>query len=234
MSFRIDIGEKEGVVIFLVVVRDQINLYFTPIATATNDLEYVLRDKFVRLVPRLGQMEHRTLPIRGADPEHVKRHHVIYEETKIAHCHVSFDCDVTPEILEEFFSQILNAQKSYSNDAKYQFLDEDLARQILLQFATFCFEFNNSSLQKDFLSERILTPEEKKRLASLAQTDEGEPSTADKQELMDCHIEIPETEQLLNSSNVVQNSLHARQLLFAPTIPPQQAATMSSVKRIKF
>lgn len=106
MSFRIDIAHKDEAIITLVVVRNQINILVTATNQKDRDTPTRVRNNFLRMSDNLT-LDHMQSSIRGADAEHIKRHHGSPEEVNLPHAHVSFDKDVTPELLKQFLEGIL-------------------------------------------------------------------------------------------------------------------------------
>ena len=169
MSFRIDLGQKDGVGVFLVVVRDQIKINFAPKSDAKTDeaKAYQVRADFGHLLEHF-EMDHRSNMVRGEDNEHVKRHHGVQQETNIPHQHISFDRDVNPTMLAEFLAGLIQAQKDHSKDKQYQFFDARTAKDVQHAFTQFYAEFYGSSLQKECLLDCRLTKAEALSLADHA------------------------------------------------------------------
>lgn len=167
MSFRIDLSSKKGVHIYLVVINDQINVNFEPSAPSNQYQAQEMRSKFSHLISAHASLEHLQPMVRGEDAEHVKRHHGVKEETQVMHMHYSFDQDVTPELLEHFFKQLLAAQKSPDHPDD-QFISELEVKDIIKNFTRFYADFKGSQLEKEFLEERQLTKQEKDSLVKHA------------------------------------------------------------------
>lgn len=191
MSFRIDLTAKDDINIFLVVVRNQININFKSNGDSdvdkhkTSEMKICFNDLL-----NCVKLKHRANIIRGANPEHIKRHHVTFEETNIPHLHVGFDIDVTPEILKDFFDQVARFQKMYSNEQKYQFFDLKTIKSTIQVFSEYYKEFLGSEQQKQFLQERKLTPSEKESLAHFSHLlFTNKLSKSDKIELKNCVIQ---------------------------------------------
>jgi hypothetical protein len=194
MSFRIDLSPKEGIFIYLVVINDQINVNFEESDSSNKILAAQMRDKFTHLLYAHASLEHRQPVVRGEDAEHVKRHHVITEETQQIHMHYSFDQDVTPQLLQHFFSQLLLAQTS-PDHYDDEFVTENEVNEILQAFGTFYADFKGSKFEKEFLEERALTKQEKDSLVEQAkQNPRDHLSKRDVSELKKCGFtstEIP-------------------------------------------
>lgn len=200
MSFRIDLVRKDNVDIFLVIIRDQININYRSNLPSSKENIEVVSDNFSFLCARL-ELEEREMAIRGANPEHVKRHHVYDEEIDIHHQHMGFNQDVTPNILRKFFKEILRLQKIHAEEQAYQFLDKYIARRVLHAFNLYYQEFTHSALQEQFLEERRLSPDEKKSLAWHAAQKFGTLSKRDLGELQECGHTIYSPYQKLSSFN---------------------------------
>ena len=192
MSFRIDLAVKDGMSIFLVVVRDTININFTSLDSSPkkNEAEAV-RENFMHLAEHF-KMNHRMSYIRGQDPVHIKRHHVYAGEEQVIHLHIPFDSDVTPCMLKQFLIGILSGQKTHASEEKYQFIDKKTADFVLQGFTRFYNGFVKSEHQRQFLEERLLTRPEMQRLASSAANEVGVLSIRDKKELKQANIPIPD------------------------------------------
>ncbi|QBR84458.1 hypothetical protein E3983_08855 [Legionella israelensis] len=192
MSFRADLTVKDGVHIFLVVVRNQININFQlSDIPSKEETPYHIRENFNHLLQHFHLNKEANL-VRGEDPEHIKRHHIIAEEARIPHTHVGFSEDVTPEMLEEFFKGILRAQKDHTGEDEYQFLDKETIQHILMAYREFYTDFVDSNIQKQFLEERKLTQSEKQSLVRHSQSFfAGTLTSSDKKELKECGIRLP-------------------------------------------
>lgn len=190
MSFRIDIARKGNVMIYLVVVRDQITINFEPEDPA---YQYDVIDLYSRFSFLYSNMvlNNKVRFVRGEDSEHIKRHHVYAEEIKVSHEHISFNQEVTPAIFSEFFAEMLRIQKLYP-DHNYQFCDQATAAHAVHAFNAYYEEFTNSSLQQQFLEKRELTRAEKISLASRAVLENGTLSENDKRELAADGIQPPQ------------------------------------------
>jgi hypothetical protein len=190
MSFRIDIATKDGVIVTLVVVRDQINILFSKSNhSVTEELPYLVRENFGHLTSHFKQ-DHQQEFVRGGDSEHIKRHHGSSIETQTPHQHFSFDRDVTPEMLTQFLEGILKGQSDHKTDEQYQFIDVDMVKAVTKRFAYFYSNFYGSSLQKQFMEERQLTQEEKESLVNHAKMDTGILGISDKEELKLCGFDV--------------------------------------------
>lgn len=189
MSFRIDLTTKDNVHIFLVVVRNQINLNFSPGIAASDLAPYRLRKNFANLLSHY-KLETQEDSVRGEDPEHIKRHHGYDGEVRIPHQHIGFDRDVTPDMLRKFFEGILEGQEYHKGEEDYQFVDEDTVKTVLKNFSLFYDEFVDSSVQKQFLEERRLSKAEKESLARHAAKEYGVLSRSDRRELEVCGIDV--------------------------------------------
>lgn len=190
MSFRIDLVEKDGVMLTLVIVRNQINTLFTPINDSTSELTSAhIRENFIHLSEHFP-LDHYAPMVRGEDAEHIKRHHGSSTEVNVNHNHVSFDRDVTPAMLEEYLNGIQKGQKDHETEARYQFITKSIATHVLSSFTSFYNEFHNSALEKQFLEERQLTKSEKESLVRHARGEvRGVLTSADKKELELCGID---------------------------------------------
>ncbi|WP_454781108.1 hypothetical protein [Legionella sp. WA2022007384] len=207
MSFRIDLASKEGVAIYLVVINNMINVNFETADPSKKELAQEIRGRFTHLLSAHASLEHEQEIVRGEDAEHVKRHHGIKEETKIMHMHYSFDQDVTPELLEHFFDQLLIAQKSPAH-TRDQFVTQDQVNEILKNFGIFYSEFKGSKLEKEFLKERELTREEKDSLIQHAKQDTtGSLSRKDVGELEECGFSESEIPKPRKPEENIQNSM---------------------------
>src|SRR5688500_11136719 len=133
--FRIDISRTHHVNIFLVIVRDQININFQPGSSADTREAYIARTNFIQLQNKFN-LPHRRPYVRGADSEHIKRHHGIFAEIENPHRHISFDQDITPTLLAEFLEELLKAQKETS-DSQFQFITPEVATYVLFAFTSF-------------------------------------------------------------------------------------------------
>jgi hypothetical protein len=202
VSFRVDLCEKSGVSISLLVVRNQIVLIYTPRTSeipAENEVytntAYRVREHLRYLGSRCT-LDNKLNMVRGDDPEHVKRHHGSAMELNIPHTHFSFDRDVDPGILNQFMSELLKAQNIYSGLDEYQFVNINTTMTIVRSFIAFNKEFTGSSLQKQFLEERELTRSEKENLIRHAsQKGAGTLMFSEKRELERCGF---------NAENVTQ------------------------------
>ncbi|WP_454784037.1 hypothetical protein [Legionella sp. WA2024007413] len=199
MGFRIDLKSKEDVFIYLVVINDVINVNFETADPANKHLAAQVRERFNHLLSEHASLEHLQNMVRGEDAEHIKRHHVVVEETHTPHFHYSFDQEVTPELLKHFFEQLLIAQKS-AGHANDQFVTEEEVNTLLKAFGIFYTGFKDSQLEKEFLNERKLTKEEKNSLVQHAKQEKtSHLSKKDVSELTECGFsssEIPKpTEQ---------------------------------------
>lgn len=188
MSFRIDLTFKDNVHIFLVVVRNQININYQPSSSASLGKPAELRENFRHLVTHF-ELDNQVDPVRGDDPEHVKRHHVYEEEAKVFHHHIGFDKDVTPQILQEFLEGILKAQEENEHEAIYQFIDRAIVDDTLKTFSNYYKGFTGTLLQEQFLDERKLSKWEKISLAKDA-AEKGTLSHSDKEELTEAGINV--------------------------------------------
>lgn len=201
MSFRIDLPPKEGIFIYLVVINDVINVNFQPSDPLRKDLADSMRTRFVHLLSEQGALQHEQLMVRGNDSEHVKRHHGVQNEINVMHMHYSFDEDVSPQLLQHFFDQLLKAQQSCGGDI---FIDESEAREIVRSFTDFYANFKGTKLERDFLEERQLTPEEKQSLVQLAKKEpRSHLSKRDLGELEQCGFtaaEIPKPQEQLSQN----------------------------------
>ncbi|MCL9685647.1 hypothetical protein [Legionella maioricensis] len=173
----------------MVVVRNQINLYFAPGTQTSDEAAITLRGNFHHLLSHFP-LDSQEDAIRGADPEHIKRHHGYEGEVNIVHQHIGFDRDVTPKMLTNFFEGLLKAQKDHHGEKAYQFVDEDAVKNILKKFSIYYNEFVGSPLQKQFLEERELSKEEKESLVRHARQVDGTLSQSDKKELEACGIDV--------------------------------------------
>lgn len=196
MSFRIDLTTKEGVTIYLVVINDVINVNFETNKQVDPDqhLAAEMRSRFTHLIDAHASLKYQQEMVRGEDPEHVKRHHSILEETQVMHTHYSFDQEVTPEILDHFFRQLLLGQR-HPDHPDDQFVTESHVSDILRTYAQFYDDFKGSELESEFLKERELTRSEKESLVKHAKQDRtGHLSKRDLGELEKCGFtesEIP-------------------------------------------
>ena len=207
MSFRINLASKEGVAIYLVVINDVINVNFETADPSKEELAQDMRSRFTHLLSAHASLEHEQEIVRGEDAEHVKRHHGIKEETKIMHVHYSFDQDVTPELLEHFFDQLLTAQKSPAHPSD-KFVTQDQVNEILKTFGIFYANFKGSKLEKEFLKERELTREEKDSLIQHAKQDTtGSLSRKDVGELKECGFSESEIPKPRKPEKNIQNSM---------------------------
>ena len=214
MSFRIDLSTKNGVNIFLVVVRNTINMNFVPCDDSTSkDVTYIERSYFVHLLKHF-KLKQSEVMVRGEDPEHVKRHHGYAGETEITHAHSAFDQDVTPQILTQFLQGILQAQKEHSAEGEYQFIDDATAARVLEAFTVFHREFTGSAIQEQFLEERQLTKEEKDSLMHHS-IDSGFIAKTDKPELQRCGFDTDKVKPVIAPSmNEIINFLFFSPNLF--------------------
>src|SRR5580704_11221499 len=130
MSFRADIGYKDGIHLSLVVVRDQINILFTPVDNSADNLQPMIMREYFTLLTNLFKLDHEQSYVRGADAEHLKRHHVYSEEGDITHLHINFDKNVTPKILKQFLEKILKHQVEFKSKERYRILDKILKEQV--------------------------------------------------------------------------------------------------------
>ncbi|MCW8471740.1 hypothetical protein OQJ19_13950 [Fluoribacter gormanii] len=192
MSFRIELASKEGIFIYLVVINDVINVNFETADPADKYLAAQMRERFTHLLSAHASLEHLQNMVRGEDAEHIKRHHGIKRETQIVHIHYSFDQDITPELLEHFFNQLIIAQKSPEHPSD-QFITEDQVKQMVKTFGIFYAEFKGSKFEKECLKERELTKQEKDSLIQHAkQKTTSHLSKRDVSQLEECGISLSE------------------------------------------
>jgi hypothetical protein len=182
VTFRIDLGKKDGADIFLVVVRNQININFAP-ADPANPVDVIpITNRFQHLLTHF-KLSHKTSFVRGEDAEHVKRHHGTADETDVHHLHLAFTQDVTPHMFTEFMSGLLSAQADHRMDKEYQFIGSSAAENIENAFNTYYQEYNNSNLQQQCKQERRLTKHEALSLFQAAKKSSSNLSVEDEQEL---------------------------------------------------
>jgi hypothetical protein len=201
------------------VINDQINVNFE---TSDPDKKYLaqeMRSRFSHLMSAHASLEHTQPTVRGEDAEHVKRHHGVKEETQVMHMHYSFDQDVTPQLLEHFFNQLLTAQKSPDHPGD-QFIMEHEVKEIIKAFTTFYAEFKGSKLENEFLEERQLTKQEKDSLVKHAKQEmTSHLSKRDVSELERCGFtssEIPKpSQQPAQDSHASSFSISDLELLLA-------------------
>jgi hypothetical protein len=196
MSFRVDLRSKEGVKISLMIVRTHIVVIFNPCKINDNKTAYKLIDKLEGLLSSFN-LKHYLNMVRGDDSEHIKRHHGYDGEVRFPHLHISYDRDVTLEMLKELLEGVLNAQvlmgrfqlinsmglEASSNDNSFQFIDLETATDVVQSFAVFYKKFLGSDVQKQFLADRELTKTEKVRLAEHAKREERTLPQSDTEEL---------------------------------------------------
>ncbi len=225
MSFRIDLTFKNNVHVYLVVVRDQINVHFMAADSAEPYADFKLRSNFQHLLTHFS-LEHHSMYVKGKEGAHIKRHHVYFEETKIPHVHSSFKKNVNPEILKKYLTGILEAQEDH--DEEYEFLNASFIADILETFGEYYQNFSGSKLEQEYLDERQLTLEEKKSIAE--EKTRGTLSSRDKEELNKCGIAIPKSppqspREEPKIPNLMRNFLR---LLFSQSSPTVDDITPSS------
>lgn len=195
MSFRIDLRTKDGVPIYLLVVNDQITLNFDRSDSSLIKKADSLGARFVQLIRHGKLFELLHSFVRGANPEHLKRHHGTEDDLNTTHYHFRFDEDVNPELLEQFLTHVLSAQEA-SSDAKNVFITAAEADAILDNFTIFYTDFKGSPIEKESLQERRLTTEEKESLFKHAKADRnGILSKRDLEELEQAGFPIAELSQ---------------------------------------
>lgn len=192
MSFRIDLATKNGVNIFLVVVRNQININFAENYGVDRGVSLQLQGYFGHLLSHFS-LDHTCNFVRGEDPEHIKRHHGYEGEVRIIHHHVAFDQDVTPPILASFLMGIFLAQVEHHDEDHFQFINLEKVQSVIGAFNIFYAEFVGSSLQTDFLVERQLTEPEAQSLVRDRSVNGGDFTESDRSEIGNFGIAVPET-----------------------------------------
>lgn len=207
MSFRIDLVMKDGVQIYLTVIRNHINIHFESV-NGDKDEAFYTRENFTHLESHFVSELPNFLPaVRGEDPEHIKRHHLTNLDTSIVHTHTGFDIDVTPELLTNYLKSILSAQMEHSNEQQYQILNPYLVNYVIETFTSFYNKFSGSELQEQFLAERELTKFEKMSLAEHVRR-EGYLTEADQAEFKEGEIppdllELPRVKKEVNFENLL-------------------------------
>ena len=160
MSFRIDLTSIAGVNLSLTIVNDQININYELNDLANKYVAFDLREQ-LNVSIREFRLSHKSQMVRGEDPEHIKRHHYIAEETKIIHSHISFDQEVSPEILDNFCQNLF----------RIGLIKSEVAETIVKAFTEFSKEFAGSSLQQQCMEARQLTRKELDSLLKHAKRD---------------------------------------------------------------
>lgn len=189
MTFRCDLGYvgegNNGCHIFLVVVRNNINIFFQPRDPNNKEIAVILNRNFGQLIGKYLKDSRNgiTAEVFGDAAEHFKRHHLTQEELKIFHSHINFKSKITPNILAHFLETILRVQKDYADNPNFQFINYPVVHNMIRAFASFYHAFEGSPNQREFMKERLLTQSEAESLARHIQIKGGRLSKSDILEL---------------------------------------------------
>jgi hypothetical protein len=140
MKFRIDLGKKNDVSLYMQIERNIMNIYFAPRPPAEPHDALQVKEDFSYLMSNISRDGITSIETDSPDD-------ICDDEDLDPHVQITFSQEVTPDRLRDFLNALLGAQRNHSTQRQYQFLDMQTAHLTHQSYGDFYHQYKRE-LQK--------------------------------------------------------------------------------------